>query len=135
VLDFGKPAGPLQRRIVTALVTRYYRAAAAEDGATACTLLLSSIARTSAESFGSGAGPRYLRGVTTCPQLMKRMFTHLHPQLTAEAAGLRVTHVRLKAKGGYAVLRFGALPEERELTVVHRNGSWWISSLLDSELF
>ncbi len=134
VFGFGKEATPAQRQAVTALVTRYYRAGAAADGATACSLIVPRVARSVPEDYGRAPGPRYLRGGKTCPAVMSRMFTHLSKRMKAEWATLKVTRVRLGPRGGYAVLRFGS-PPERELTVVRNGGAWHVSSLLDSALF
>ncbi len=134
VLGFGHGASPGDRRTVTRLVKRYYAAAAAEDGATACSLIPSNLARAVPEDYGQAPGPRYLRGGKTCSAVMSRLFTYLHRRMASEAATLKVTRVRLKSKGGYAVLRFNA-PPERELNVVREGGTWKVGSLLDSDLF
>lgn len=133
VLDFGHPANPADRQAVTTLVKHYYAAAAAENGAAACSLVLPSVANTVPEDYGEGAGPRYLRGGKTCHEVLTRMFIHLHQRLASDDATMKVTHVRLKTRGGYAVLRFRS-PPEREITVVHEGGTWKVSSLLDSKL-
>jgi hypothetical protein len=114
-------------------VKRYYTAAAAKDGLTACSLILSSIAKALPEDYGQAPGPHYLRGGKTCRAVMSRLFTHFHRLLVTDAATLIVAQVRLDTTGGYAVLSFGAKPE-REITVVREGGAWKISSMLDSEL-
>jgi hypothetical protein len=134
VLDFGHSATPVDRQAVTALVTRYYAAAAADNSATACSLIISSLANAVPEDYGQAPAPPYLRGGKTCQAVMSRLFTHFHRRMVTDAATLKVTQVRLKTTGGYAVLNFGVKPE-REITVVREGHVWKVSSLLDSELF
>jgi hypothetical protein len=133
VLDFGKAANPVDRQAVRTLVKRYYAAAAAENGAMACSLIFTPVAESVAEDYGRAPGPPYLRGSKTCDAVMSRLFAYLHRQMVVDNATLQVTRVRLKSKGGYAVLRFGATPE-REITIVRDNGVWKVSSLVDSEI-
>jgi hypothetical protein len=132
ILYFGHPASPADKQAVTRLVMRYYAAAAREDGATACSLLLSSLANSVPEDYGQAPGPPSLRGGKTCQAVMTKLFKLLHRKLAAEDAGLEVTRVRLKAKGGYAVMRFKTTPELHETNVVREGSGWKISSLLDS---
>lgn len=133
VLDFGSPATPADRHEITALITRYYASASDEDGATACSLILSSVAKSVPEDYGRGAGPSYLRGGTTCQAVVSRLFKYLHHRMVRAFRTLRVTQVRLKTRGGYAVLLFQK-PPEHEIAVVRQNGTWKVASLLDSEL-
>jgi hypothetical protein len=133
VLDFGHAASQTDRRTVMALIKRYYTAAAAGDGKAACSLILPSVARSVPEDYGHAPGPMYLRGGQTCPEVVSRMFAHLHRRLTADAATLQVTHVRLKTTGGYAVMRFGA-SGEHEIPIVRDGIAWYVSSLIDDPL-
>jgi hypothetical protein len=130
VLDFGHAADPVDKQAVTTLVKHYYHAAAAEDGATACSLILSNLANSVPEDYGQAPGPSYMRG-KTCPAVMSRLFMHFHQRMASDFASLEVTRVRLKTRGGYAVLRFNEMPI-REINVVRQGSTWKLSSLLDS---
>jgi hypothetical protein len=128
----GHAASAAQARAVASVVRRFYQVAAAEDGAAGCSTLMSRDAHTIAEDLGRSASHHELRG-NTCPVVMSKLFKQNHQQLSAYAARLRVTGVRLEGERGIAVLGFGSLPG-REIEVVREGGAWKINVLLDSEL-
>jgi hypothetical protein len=132
VRAFGRPAGPADQRAITALVKRYFTAAAADDGHMACSLLYSKLAKIIPESYGKPPGPAYLRG-KTCPEVMTKLFERNHEQLSAYIASLQVAGVRIDHDGGRAVLRFAALPG-RQIEVEREHKKWKIYALLDREL-
>jgi hypothetical protein len=133
VLDFGHAANASDMRSITTLVQRYYAAAAAEDGAKACSMLYSTLAETVPEDYGtSPPGPAYARG-TTCPAVMTLIFKHAHDKIATKFSKLRVSRVRLKEHRGLAVLTFSGMPE-REISVAREGHIWRITALLDSEL-
>jgi hypothetical protein len=80
VRDYGHAASAVQARALLAAVGEYARAAAAEDGTRACELLAPEIAHLSL-LYGQPGGTAYLRGASTCPQVMTRQFAHLHGEL------------------------------------------------------
>jgi hypothetical protein len=80
VRDYGHVASSVQARALLAAVGEYARAAAAEDGTRACELLAPEIARL-ALLYGQPGGTPYLRGASTCPQVMTRQFAHVHGEL------------------------------------------------------
>lgn len=134
VLNYGHPATAADKQAVTALLKRYYAAAASNDGAQDCTMLLSSLAAALPADFGPGAtGPAYLRKSTTCPTIMKLLFEHNHGLLSLESPKLEVKRVRLVGHRGLAILGFGTMPE-RQISVSREGHTWKISELLDSEL-
>ena len=133
VLDYGRAASATDKQAVTALVKRYYAAAAAGEGATACSLIQSSLANAVAEDYGQAPGPSYLRGGKTCQAVMSLLFKHDHHQLIAEVRTLDMTRVRVKGNIGLAVLGFRAMPE-REISVSREGSVWKINALLDSQL-
>lgn len=133
ILDYAKAANATNKRKITALVKRYYLAAAAEDGSRACSMLFRPVAKAVPEDQGtSPPGPAYMQG-KTCPAVVTLMFKHFHDQIMTELPALKVTRVRLEHDHGLVVLTFGAMPERQ--TSVHREGySWKMSALIDSEM-
>lgn len=127
---YGTPATSADRRAVSALVKRYYLAAAAEDGATACSLLTSALAN----SVAGGVDRSASSAVGGCGPSMSLLLRQQHRSLTArEPATMVVIGVYLKGDLGLALLGFRRIPEstilvEREARV------WKIDALFDSEL-
>ena len=133
VLDFALPASATDKRAITAVIKRYYMAAAAADGAQACSLLYITFAEAIPEDYGvSPPGQPYMRG-NTCPAVMTGVFKHFHRQIAADDATLKVTRVRLEEHHGFAVLSFGGMPQ-REIPVRLERHAWKIESMLDNEL-
>lgn len=132
VRGFGHAASAADRRAIAALVKRYYMAAAAADGTTACSTIESSIAKAVPEALGTSAGPSYARG-DTCAVVMSKIFRASHRQLAAYAARIQVARVRLDRGSGLAVLSFGTLPA-RQIPVIREGSAWKLEAVLDSEL-
>jgi hypothetical protein len=133
VLDLGHAADATDRALIAALVQRYYKAEADENGAAACSMLYSPYAESVPEDYGtSPPGPPYARG-TTCPAVMTLVFQHFHGQIAARLPKLEVSRVRLVAHQGVAVLSFGAMPE-REIHVAREGHTWRVVALTDTEL-
>jgi hypothetical protein len=132
-LGLGRPAGGPERMAIVTVIERYYRAALAEDGTEACSLLYSSFAESAAEDYGQPGGPEYLRGDKTCQQITSGIFRHYHGQLAAEVPRLAVAHILLKGRQGEVQLSFGRLPE-RKIPVSREGRNWRVAALLDSEL-
>ncbi len=133
VFGFGQAASPADRQAVTALIERYYAAAAAEDGAKACSMIYVTLAEAVPEDYGtSPPGPAYMQG-KTCPAILTLLFKHFHAQLAAGLPLLKVTRVRLEHRHGLAVLSFGKMPE-RQIAVRRERHTWKLEALLDSEL-
>jgi hypothetical protein len=130
IVYLGHEAGPTDRRSIIDIVNRYQKAAAAGDGATACSLIYSPIAESVVEDYGrSPAGPPALRG-KTCAVVMSKLFKQQHQQLTGYLAMLHITKVRIDGNQGLALLglKTGAEPY---MTVRHEHGVWKVGSLLD----
>jgi hypothetical protein len=127
---YGHAASAADRQAVTAVVKRYYVAAAADDGATACSLIVSTLARAIPEDYGQASGPSYLRGGETCQAIMLKMFIHFHSQL---AGTIEVTGVRVKRNHAFALLRSSTFPfVYTELE--HEGGVWKVQRLLGAVL-
>jgi hypothetical protein len=133
VLTFGHEASPAERQVVTALVKSFYAAAAAEDGAKACSLIYSLLAESIPETYGEVAtGPPELRG-KTCAVVMTKLFKRDHQELVVHNATLKVTGVRVEAKNGFVLLDFKGVPDRH--VVLHRElGAWKIDSLFALKL-
>jgi hypothetical protein len=125
--NYGSRAGPRDVDAVTALIKRYYAAAAAGDGTTACSLLSRSIAATVASDQGQSSQGRR----EGCAGYMSTLFKQQHQQLVADdVATMVVVSVHVKGDLGEALLGFRTVPEASML--VEREGRLWkIGSLLD----
>ncbi len=133
LLEGAKAASASDRRAIIALIKRYYTVALAEEGATACAMIYSTLSESVPEDYGSFAGPPYMRG-TTCPAILTLLFKHFHSLLAAQLPRLEVTHVLLVEHHGLAVLRFGTKLPERRIAVAREGHTWRLAALLDSEL-
>ncbi|MGC2373172.1 MAG: hypothetical protein WA484_04780 [Solirubrobacteraceae bacterium] len=102
IYAYGRVSSGHERQAITAVVNRYYAAAAAGDSAAVCSLTLSSLARSLPEDYGAGAGPSYLRGSKTCHAVMSKIFKHFHAELTGKT---EVTNVRVEGNQAIAFLR------------------------------
>jgi hypothetical protein len=126
ISSFGHAADTRDERALVAVVKRYYEAAAAGDGATACSLTYPVLAKSIPEDYGQEPGPAYLRGAKTCAAVMSLLFTHEHRQLTA---ALEVTVVRMG--GGEALVLLGSKTVPSSFVVLRRShGAWRIDELL-----
>lgn len=127
---YGHPASAADKRAVTALVKRYYTAAAAGNGARACSLIYSLFAEDIPEVYGEPPGPPALRG-STCATVMSKLFRQNHHQLMVDLAELKVTDVRVKRRHALALLGFKTTPP-RDIRVHRERGAWKIDEVLDS---
>ncbi|MFZ2114908.1 MAG: hypothetical protein WAU77_14390 [Solirubrobacteraceae bacterium] len=133
---FGQPADAADRRAIVALIKRYYIAAAAGDGAKACSMQYALTAELLVEEHHRGKGPASLRG-GTCARIMSKLLAQHHRELAEDVSGgYRVLAVQVHLNQGYALVRFAApreLHELRELRMlVHReHGGWKMDRPLD----
>jgi hypothetical protein len=127
VLYYGHEASATDRQAIITLLTDYYAAAAANDGAKACPLLMSFLAESVPEDIGHN--PK-LRG-KSCAVVMSKLFKQHHKLLSGESASLKVMTVRVEDDKALTVLSFANLPEVRQMTERRDGNSWKIVSLLD----
>jgi hypothetical protein len=129
-LYFGHAAGPADRRESVALTRRYYAAAAAANGAEACSLLVPFFAESVVEQYG------HVTGISgrTCAVVMSKLFRSRHAQLASENATLRIPAVRVQQDSALAILEFPTIPEVRKLLLRRVGGSWRVIALLDSAI-
>lgn len=131
---FGHAVSPSVSGAVTALVKRYYAVALAGQGARGCAMLYSTIAEGLVEDDSrEPGGPPYMRGASTCTQVLDALYHHFHAQFAAEVPILQVTSVRLQGGYGYAFLRFGSMPE-REIPVKREGRVWRMAQTYDLPL-
>lgn len=132
ITRFGHDAAPGDKQAITALVKRYYAAAAADDGATACALIYSPLSESVAEDYGQAPAPASLAG-KTCQVVMSKLFRQVPGQASAVLASTEVTGVRVKGMKGYALLRSKAIPEG-DIPVERELGVWRIGTLIGEAL-
>jgi hypothetical protein len=125
IVEFGQAAGPADRRASIALVTRYFAAAAAADGAADCRLLVPIIA----ESVGEAAGTSERR--STCALALSRLFRRHRAELALKRRTLRVSGVRVSGSRGLLVLYFPTIPEVRQMTERRVGNHWRLITDLD----
>jgi hypothetical protein len=127
---YGHPANTAVRRATGRVLERYYAAAAAGDGVSACSLLPSDLARSVPEAYGQGAGPAYLRGGKTCQAVMSMLFKHFHGQLV-EAP----TVVGVLIQGDRAQVVLSSRRMRASHVFLQRQGSSWkVDELLGQAL-
>lgn len=133
-LDFGHPASPTDRRVITHLVKRYYAAALASNGRKACSMLYSTLAEAAPEDDSREPGsPPYMQNDYSCAEVLDDLFKHFHPQLAVELPVLKVTRVRVQDYNAFAFLSFGPLAERR-ISLSREGPVWKLSQIYDEEL-
>jgi hypothetical protein len=128
ISTYGYEATEPDKREITALVERYYAAVAADDGAKACSLLYSTIAKSVAEDYGKPPASPVLRG-KTCSVVLSKLFKHVPGQSIADLATTRVTGVRLKGNFGFVQLSSRTMPTGRIVVERERN-TWKIDQVI-----
>ncbi|HEX4837076.1 MAG TPA: hypothetical protein VFV03_00920 [Solirubrobacteraceae bacterium] len=129
---YGHPANAAEERAITSLVRRYYAAAAASEGASACAMLLPSLARAVPESYGHGsAGPEYLQTGRTCQAVVSLLFEHFHQQL---AEAIQVVNVRTNGRNHAQVVIGSRTMPASEIYLERQGSSWKVEQLLGQTL-
>jgi hypothetical protein len=129
---FGHAANAADARAMTALVKRYYAAAAASDGAAACPLVYSILAEAIPEDYGQSSARTPLRG-KTCAVVISKLFKHFHKRLKSDSATLKVAAVRVLGNRGSVLLGFDGQLPKHYLETHRERGAWKIDRLLDNE--
>jgi hypothetical protein len=132
--SYSHSAGPAQTRVVASLVRRYLAAAAAADGAKACSMILESVASEIAPVLGGPGEPPYSRG-RTCAEILSKIFRFYRRQLTMEARLLRVLRFGVNGDKGLATLaaKPGSVFPDRVIALQREDGTWKIDGVLDQE--
>jgi hypothetical protein len=126
-LNWGHPASAADERQSASLIRRYFAAAANEDGALGCRLLVPFIAESVAEQDGHSPA---LRG-RTCPTVLTKLFSHYHRLLAEKSASLKVVSVRVEGDKAMAVLDFRSIPVVRLMSERRIGRRWKLLPLLD----
>jgi hypothetical protein len=131
VFAFGQPASAADERAIAALVKRYFKAAAAVNGARACTMIVARrVKYIGGEDYNNPEGEPYLRGAKNCVSVMSRAFEHFHVEVSAPFA---VTGVRVK--GSEALALMGSRTQPASSISLEREGSVWkVEGLLSQPL-
>jgi hypothetical protein len=129
-LYYGRTANPTDRRESLALVRRYYAAAASENGAEACSMLVPFFAETVVERFREATAI----GGGTCAIVMSKLFKTHHTLLAAENATFRTPEVRVQGDRALVILEFPTIPEVRQILLRRIAGAWRVLDLLDANL-
>ncbi len=132
ITEYGHEASPADKQAITALVNRYYAAAAADDGATACSLIYSPLAESVAEDYGQAPASASLAG-TTCQVVMSKLFRQVPGQSSAVLATTEVTGVRVNGRKAFALLRSKAMPQG-DIPLQRELGTWKIGTLIGGPL-
>jgi hypothetical protein len=127
VLNFGHAADAADLHSLLALVKHYYAAAATENGAQACALLVPLQAESVAEQDGQSPT---LRG-HTCPVVMSKLFKLHHTVIAGKTRAMKVIAVRIQGNKGLVVIEFPEIHEARQISVRHLAGGWKVFDLLD----
>jgi ketosteroid isomerase-like protein len=130
IRSYGYVASATDASAITALVERYYAAAAEGDGVKACALTYRFDVETLPEKYGRPPGPRWLHGANTCQALLARVFQHFHGSLTAPVV---VTSVRVDGSHADALVGFRTLPAGF-VKARREGGAWKIDGLLAAPL-
>jgi hypothetical protein len=128
ISTYGKEAEGADRQAIISLVTRYYAAAAADDGATACTLLYSTLEKAIPEDYGRPPGPPSTRG-KTCPVVLRKFFKHPPRQPVSGLASTKVTGVRIRGSHAFVQLTSKTVPTS-EISVQREGTKWKIETLI-----
>lgn len=123
---YGRPADAGETRTLSALVKRYYTAAAKADGATACSLLKAKLARTAATAYRNGGGPRYLRAAMTCGMVLSLLFEHNPERMDGAIA---ITAVRVEGDQARVLVGSRKIPAS-VVSLVLEGGRWRLDGLL-----
>ncbi len=129
---FGHAADVANGRAATLLVKRYYAAAAEGNGARACSLDYAVFAESIPEAYGPLSGTPST-SARTCAVVMSNLFRHMHRQLRADNATLRVAAVRVLGNQASVLLSFGGEKPKFYLQLHRERSAWKIDGLLATE--
>ncbi|HEV3095305.1 MAG TPA: hypothetical protein VGY30_12455 [Solirubrobacteraceae bacterium] len=129
VVVFGHAASGSELQVFTAMVKRYYAAAARGDARTVCPMILPSLIVAMPLDEGRW-GPAYLHGAKTCQTVMTRIFKHFHHELSAPVA---VTAVRVDGVRALVFLGSTTMPASY-VPLLRERGAWVVEGLTANRL-
>jgi hypothetical protein len=124
VLSYGHAASVTDMLTISRIVKRYYRAAAAGDGAKGCSLVYSVLAEAAPEDLS-----RSPRAGESCAEALSSFFKRNRRQFKADTVRIGVTRVRVEGSSGLVLVRLGI--RERRVLVHREEGTWKVNTLLD----
>jgi hypothetical protein len=127
ILSFGHTAGAADQRSVRTAVERYYRTAAAEDGAKGCALLTSGLA---AHVVGEYGRTPYLHG-ESCSVVLSRLFERRHAELVTDSHTIEVLPARERGDLVVALLSWAGISREGQIVLLRERGRWMLDGLID----
>jgi hypothetical protein len=130
IFAYGHRPAAAVGRAIASVVRRYYAAASHGDGATACALLPSTLARSIPESYGGPQAPAYLRGAKTCQTTLARFFGHYHKEL---AAAIELFAVRVEGETARVIFSSRTVPAS-SVFLMRQGSSWRLSEVLGKPL-
>ncbi len=134
VRTYGRQAASTEEHEVSALVKSYYEAAAADDGARACSMMDRGLAESSnfaklvPKEYAPGAGASVF-SEKGCAQVASLIFEPNRQQLVGDAATVKLASLRVDGTHGLAILIFTTTPE-RVISVLQEQGVWRINGFL-----
>jgi hypothetical protein len=126
VLGFGHAAGAADNRAIATMLRRYFAAAAAEDGAKACSLLTPFVAEAIVEQNRHTP----LEG-KTCTIVMSKLFKVNHRELLGKSANLKVMRIGVEGNRSRVALQFPEIPVIRQITMRRQDNRWTVLDQLD----
>lgn len=123
---YGHEASGAERQAISALVRRYYAAAARQDGSQACRVMHSLTAETVAEDYGQTPA---LRG-KTCAVVMSKLFKQRHRELILDSVTLEAIAVRVEGGTALVLLRFAKASEPDHIKLRREGRTWRTWDLL-----
>jgi hypothetical protein len=134
--DYGRAGTPAEIEAATPQIKRYFKAAAAGNGAAACQALYSGLAKSTnleaalPKEYKPAQGSTVFRG-RNCAQAESLLFELDRQQLGTESATLVVTDLRVRGPHALAVLRFKTVPEH-QIDLQQERGVWKADALIDT---
>jgi hypothetical protein len=126
IAAFVSGTDPAEAKPIATVVENYYRALAGGDGEKACAMLLPSLAKSLPGEYGRGAGPPYLLGAKSCPEIIARVSRHFRSSLTG---AVTVTGIHVSHPGAFVQLGSPTLPLT-EFKLIRVNGAWKVDVLI-----
>jgi hypothetical protein len=125
---YGHAASAPVRTAVSAVIARYYAALAADDGASACSMLDAALA----EGLSAASGSQDSRS-KGCAKAVARLTKGALGRSPADFLAVKVMTVRTMGDKALAVLRLRS-SEIREIPLESDQGAWKIGALFDGSL-
>lgn len=131
VREFGRAATGAEAGKMTALLKRYYDAAASSSGVRACSMLYSVAAKEIVEEASPNSEDTR---ANTCSAAMSKRFAATHRQFVAEQASLKAVRFRTDGLNGRVMLRFSGFAQARLMDLRFVDGRWKVARPVDGPM-